>query len=383
MFAYEDAAVFQLPDSYSKLDEIGNVYFSQLGALLGKANALIYEIYGIEVDARYKVSHDPTPIQQRRPDAEFKVSRNRADQATVGFRAKGVPVNLTKPNGEACQIHFAKLAFGIFVSRDGVRLAIGFEPYVLNYHQRHREEFATWIEVLDLSRLLDGMSYSFNFETTTIAELMRKHGARLIANHIPGISPSQTDLAELVITFAAMFPLLDVFTRLSGGEDVSNSKYWGNFEKWRAENGDEYVSDFSVEPIRPNISRSSEAQVRDYFESLLGRKFPTARPDWLRSDATGARLELDGYCEELALAFEYQGEYHYIYIPVHHQGRTLEEVEEIDALKKKLCQEHIVDLIQVPFTQKDNILFVVEALKNLKRLEIDRLLEKRDTWRHD
>jgi len=38
--------------------------------------------------------------------------------------------------------------------------------------------------------------------------------------------------------------------------------------------------------------------------------FPAQRPLWL-INARGHQMELDGYCQKLNLAFEYQGEQHF------------------------------------------------------------------------
>eukprot|EP00414_Alexandrium_minutum_P004815 CAMPEP_0113830442 /NCGR_PEP_ID=MMETSP0328-20130328/6332_1 /TAXON_ID=39455 /ORGANISM="Alexandrium minutum" /LENGTH=103 /DNA_ID=CAMNT_0000798557 /DNA_START=327 /DNA_END=635 /DNA_ORIENTATION=- /assembly_acc=CAM_ASM_000350 len=55
----------------------------------------------------------------------------------------------------------------------------------------------------------------------------------------------------------------------------------------------------------------SERDVRGIFHRIfLGLTFRKRRPSFLRS-SKGGYLELDGYCEELQLAFEYNGEQHY------------------------------------------------------------------------
>ena len=50
-----------------------------------------------------------------------------------------------------------------------------------------------------------------------------------------------------------------------------------------------------------------EERCRRIFEDILGEKFPNVRPSWLLNKKTGYRLELDGYCPKLKLAFEYDG----------------------------------------------------------------------------
>lgn len=52
-----------------------------------------------------------------------------------------------------------------------------------------------------------------------------------------------------------------------------------------------------------------ESLIRGYLEALLGHKFPLVHPSWLNG------LELDGYNEDLKLAFEAQGPLHYKYVP--------------------------------------------------------------------
>ena len=64
-------------------------------------------------------------------------------------------------------------------------------------------------------------------------------------------------------------------------------------------------------------------------------------------------MELDGYNEELALAFEYQGEYHYKYISYFHQKiRDFKKRKEDDKLKRVLCEKRGIILIEVPYSIK-------------------------------
>lgn len=86
--------------------------------------------------------------------------------------------------------------------------------------------------------------------------------------------------------------------------------------------------------MKENIFYKEEF-VRETFETIFNKKFIKVRPDWLKSPKTKLNLELDGYCEELKIAFEYNGPHHYDpnYIYYH------ESVVWKDKFKKRRCKE--------------------------------------------
>jgi hypothetical protein len=99
----------------------------------------------------------------------------------------------------------------------------------------------------------------------------------------------------------------------------------------------------------PGLVSVGEAQSRRLLERLLGIPFPKARPAFLRR-AAGNGLELDGYNEERKLAFEYQGEQHYRYVPFFHRtpaGWAAQQVR--DAEKAAKCSAHKVKLLIIPY----------------------------------
>ena len=97
----------------------------------------------------------------------------------------------------------------------------------------------------------------------------------------------------------------------------------------------------------PQCSASRpERLVRLFFEQMFGKPFPRVRPKWLRN-TTGASLELDGYCEELGLAFEHQGTQHYRA----QSGRFAQQhlaIRKRDERKRAICRKRGVTLIEVP-----------------------------------
>ena len=123
---------------------------------------------------------------------------------------------------------------------------------------------------------------------------------------------------------------------------------------WRCEDGHEWTaSAANVKKGRwyPECSTGSgERIVRDIFEQMFSAPFPRAKPRWL-VNTRGNRMELDGYCRELNLAFEYHGEQHYKHGRFFHQGaKSLPKRRAADARKRRLCRSKGVLLIEVPFT---------------------------------
>ena len=94
----------------------------------------------------------------------------------------------------------------------------------------------------------------------------------------------------------------------------------------------------------------SENVCRMYFEYIFGVKFNSAKPVWLKNPSTGGRLELDGYNDELGIAFEYQGLQHFQDTGKFNINLSLSKRILYDNLKLQLCEKNNVKLIVIPFT---------------------------------
>ena len=95
----------------------------------------------------------------------------------------------------------------------------------------------------------------------------------------------------------------------------------------------------------PNCSSGrSENLCREIFEKLLMEPFNKMRPIWLE------KLELDGYNEELNIAFEYNGIQHYEYTSVFHNNLNDLELQQLRDFKKySLCKKKGINLIIIPY----------------------------------
>lgn len=92
----------------------------------------------------------------------------------------------------------------------------------------------------------------------------------------------------------------------------------------------------------------SEEIVRFVFQELFDEAFPKTRPEWLRDRQSGNRLELDGYCEALALAFEYDGKQHRERNPsIQPTQADFVDLQRRDREKDSLCEANGVTLIRL------------------------------------
>ncbi|CAK0908378.1 unnamed protein product [Prorocentrum cordatum] len=115
-------------------------------------------------------------------------------------------------------------------------------------------------------------------------------------------------------------------------------------------------------------SGKTEQTVRSIFERIFqGLRFPNCRPRFLVG-RFGRSLELDGYCESLNLAFEYNGEQHYAHDAYFNRKSgeacrdTFRKLLTRDELKASLCAAVGVKLVVVPYWVKDRWSFIRVSL---------------------
>ena len=153
-----------------------------------------------------------------------------------------------------------------------------------------------------------------------------------------------------------------------GGKCLS-TKYVNNRTKliWECENSHQW------EATPSNVNnynkwcpicneRVSERICRKFFELIFNSKFSKSKPSWLKNNQ-GNQMELDGYCIKLKIAFEYQGQQHYEYIPYFHKNKNKFERRLIDdETKRLLCKNNGIKLIIVPYTinSKDMQNFIIQ-----------------------
>jgi hypothetical protein len=94
----------------------------------------------------------------------------------------------------------------------------------------------------------------------------------------------------------------------------------------------------------------TESKCREIFELLFNKPFLNDKYNWLISPK-GKWMELDGYNDNLKIAFEYNGIQHYKLHKRFHKGLiSLNYIKKCDAIKEDICKQKGIILIKIPYT---------------------------------
>ena len=103
---------------------------------------------------------------------------------------------------------------------------------------------------------------------------------------------------------------------------------------------------------------NGEMRTRQFLENYFNASFPKSRPDFMVNHVTGSKycLELDCYNARLRLAVEFNGVQHYNFTPFFHRNKEAFYNQKYrDELKRIRCKELGITLIEIPFTEEENL----------------------------
>lgn len=117
-----------------------------------------------------------------------------------------------------------------------------------------------------------------------------------------------------------------------------------------------------VTQSKKTFDSKGELECRRVLSEYFGKPFNKQRPDFLRNTVlnNGQNLELDCFDTVLVhgkysvpIGVEYHGRQHYEYVPHFHRNRDAFQNQKYrDDIKRRLCKENGVVLIEVPYTVK-------------------------------
>ena len=106
-------------------------------------------------------------------------------------------------------------------------------------------------------------------------------------------------------------------------------------------------------------AKKTENEFRSVIESIFSKPFQHVYPKWLRVK-TYSYPEIDGYNEDLKVAFEYQGEQHFnknhFFHKISRYGkvRSWNKLKKTDSFKIEMCNKMGITLIIVPYNLSNN-----------------------------
>ncbi len=174
-----------------------------------------------------------------------------------------------------------------------------------------------------------------------------------------------------------------------GGECLS-SKYVSSKKQLKWKCSERHIWKASYESVFRNGSWCpicsnyyyKEHKVRDLLEYILATKFEKSKLDWNINPKTNKILELDGYSEELKIAFEFQGEHHYSVGVFKNSKEDLEYIKYKDEIKKQNCAKNGVNLIIIDdkfkLNQQKEIVDYIVSLLNEKNIKIKKEIKQED-----
>jgi hypothetical protein len=150
-----------------------------------------------------------------------------------------------------------------------------------------------------------------------------------------------------------------LYLKIKGYEGSWSKDYFYPFDRdtnIRRKKYDNYNNYYDVYKIKePRGDSKGELECRRVLEKIFRKSFNKARPNFLNNPVTGGNfnLELDCYNDELNIACEYHGAQHYKYIPYFHKNKeSFYNQRYRDELKRRMCKDNGIILIEVPHTVK-------------------------------
>lgn len=213
----------------------------------------------------------------------------------------------------------------------------------------------------------------FQIKRTDYRSIIVKHGGEVIGE-IPVKSKDRVTIRCLSHSLEFSTRAYNVAAGYWGCPKCSN-RYLPNLEEFRsalAERGAELLScdiESSTIPLRVRCDSGHSFQIsinkfnngrwcpkcsvgrsvgerisQQFMEYVFGHRFEKKRPVWLTFE--GKRLELDGYSEELKIAFEYDGDQHFRNNTRLSVRVPLDERVRLDKAKDSICKSYGVKLFR-------------------------------------
>jgi hypothetical protein len=168
---------------------------------------------------------------------------------------------------------------------------------------------------------------------------------------------------EIILVISLVFISILALIRIGKKGSWSSSYSYNSQESHKSQE----KGNFNKKSGPPKESKG-ERECRRVLQKIFKKPFKNQRPDFLLNPVTGGRfnLEIDCYEDSLKLGVEYNGIQHYKFTPYMHKNKEAFYNQMYrDDMKRRICKENRVNLIEVPHTVKESQIedFIRQKLK--------------------
>jgi hypothetical protein len=276
-FKLEDLKAFQIRDPKERVAQLRDTFFPRLELLVKYSSNLIWEIYGVNPDEQMTYIYRPS----NRKDAEVNHVPDYVHVGLSGKRRnskKGEPLSFTNREGSPIYIHPAHLTFDIYSEGDTV---VSFVPFSHSVATSFSVRVCKIIqaEINLLKKIFENLGILFrsaSIESSSdfgslfqIKNFNPSNGRDLYSIEIRSccyeLSQFDENCRALAITFAALYPLLDLFIQIGDGKEPRLAEMLLKFDKWFTDESNSRKLDDSQKIFKPN----NIEDVRKWINSVI------------------------------------------------------------------------------------------------------------------
>lgn len=275
IFELKDVEIFNIPDTKTRIATVQNYFFPRLEILMHFTMELIHEVYGVNPYEKMTFVYYPNNRKKSQQSQEF----HQVHIGLSGKRRTDRELKFKRRDGKAFQFHPTYLTYKIYFE-GSIRVEL------LPFRQHVSSEFISAVATLyeenyaALSPLFGLRQISHDRDCQFVELRDAFVGEREDVNFnffhsSPYYFPVSFErgLWSSILSFTALYPLLDAFNALGEGETPELARMLANFKDW-------FLADISEDENKDEAGLENEGKVSSSLPELDSYTFVRAGVWW-------------------------------------------------------------------------------------------------------
>lgn len=249
VFEMKDTEIFKIPDTKTRIATVQNYFFPRLEVLIHETLDLIQEVYGVNPYETMTFVYYPNNRKTAKDNEDF----HWVHIGLSGKRRTDRDLKYKRRDGKSFKFHPTYLTFKIdFDGRMQVEL-MPFRPYVSSefmsdVNSLFKENFEAMSPIFELQQISHTRSEQFiSLKNTFTGSKDEVNWTRLYSPAYYFPVNASRGLWDLVLSFTALYPLLDSFNALGEGIPVKLPEMLAKFKEWYLNNSDKAEDDIDAD----------------------------------------------------------------------------------------------------------------------------------------